>query len=104
MNYDHFTSEKGHEVIANGWKSAGITGAVGGGLSNLASSDPFVAIDPLECSSMLPLIENKNINQFAIPSFVTYSDDCDDDDEDEWYIDGSTIRNIFEIVDDDTDI
>ena len=29
--YDHFTSERGHEVIANGWKSAGITGAVGEG-------------------------------------------------------------------------
>ena len=52
--YDHFTSEKGHEVIANGWKSAGITGAVGGGLSNLASSDPFAAIDPLERSSSSP--------------------------------------------------
>ena len=89
--YDHFTSEK-----ANGWKSAGITGAVEGGLSNLASLDPFAAIDPLERSSMLPLIENKNIDQFARPSFVTYSDDCDDDNEDEWYIDGSPIRNIFE--------
>ena len=65
-----------------------------------------------------PLIENKNIDQFAIPSFVTYSDDCDDDDEDEWCIDGSPIRNnedewcidgspirnIFEIFDDDTGV
>ena len=49
-------------------------------------------------------ISVKNIVQFAIPSFVTYSDDCDDDDEDEWYIDGSPIRNIFEIFDDDTGI
>ena len=52
--YDHFPSEKGHGVIANGWNSAGITGAVEGGLPNLASSHPFAAIDPLERSSMLP--------------------------------------------------
>ena len=45
---------------------------------------------------MPTMIENGNIDQFDISSFVTYSDDGDDDEE-EWDIEGSPIRNIFDI-------
>ena len=50
----------------NGWKTAGITGAIDGGLMNLQSSDPFAAIDPLEYGSTVPLIENEDLDQFNI--------------------------------------
>ena len=98
--YYYLTSEKGHEVIANGWKSAGIIGAIEGGLLNLANLDPFAAIDPLEHSSVPPLIENGNLDQVDISSFVTYSDDGDVDEESR-DIEGNQTKNIFEIIADD---
>ena len=52
--YKYLTSEKGNDVIGNGWKSAGITGAIEGGLVNLESLDPFGAIDPLEHGNKIP--------------------------------------------------
>ena len=64
--YIYLTSEKGHDVRGNGWKTAGITGAIDGGLVNLQSSDPFAAIDPLEYGSTVPLIENEDLDQFNI--------------------------------------
>ena len=60
--------------------------------------DPFAAIDPLEHGSTVPLIENGNLDQFDISSFVTYYSDEDDDDE--WDIEGNPIRNIFAIIED----
>ena len=87
-----------YDVIGNGWKSAGITGAIEGGLVNLECLDPFAAIDPLEHGSTVPLIENGNLDQFDISSFVTYYSDEDDDDE--WDIEGNPTRNIFAIIED----
>ena len=47
---------------------------------NLESLDPFGAIDPLEHGSTVPLIENGNLDQFDISSFMTsYSNEDDDD-------------------------
>ena len=88
--YNYLTSEKG--------KSAGIAGAIEGGLVNLESLDPFVAIDFLEHGSPVSLIENRNLDQFDTSSFVTYY--SNDDDHDEWDIEGNPIRNIFEIIED----
>ena len=96
--YNYQTSEKGHDVIGNSWKSARITGAIEGGLVNLGSLDPFAAIDPLEHGSTVPLIENGNLDQFDISSFVTYYPNEDDDHECD--IEGNPIRNIFEITED----
>ena len=65
---------------------------------NLESLDPFAAIDPLEHGSKVPLIENGNLDQFDISSFLTYYSHEDDDDE--WDIEGNPIRNILEIIED----
>ena len=45
--YNHITSEKGSEIIINGWKRSGIYDAVKNGSSSLPSIDPFNEIDPL---------------------------------------------------------
>ena len=93
--YNYLTFEKGHDVIGNGWKSARITGAIEGGVVNLESLDLFAGIDPIEHGSTVPLIENGNLDQFDISSFVTYYSNEDDDDE--WDIEGNPIRNIFHL-------
>ena len=81
---NYLTSEKGYDVIRKGW--------------NLEILDPFAAIDPLEHGSTFPLIENGNLDQFDISSFVIcYSNE---DDYDEGDIEGNLIRNIFEIIED----
>ena len=85
-------------MIENGWKSAGITGAIERGLVNLESLDPFAATDRLEHGSTVPLTENGNLDQFDISSFVTYYPNEDDDHECD--IEGNPIRNIFEIIED----
>ena len=94
---NYLTSEKGYDVIRKGWKSAGLTGAIEVWV-NLEILDPFAAIDPLEHGSTFPLIENGNLDQFDISSFVIcYSNE---DDYDEGDIEGNLIRNIFEIIED----
>ena len=69
--YNYLTSEKGQDVIENGRKSAGITGAIEGGLVNLESLYPLAAIDHLEHRSTVPLIENGNLDQFDISSGIS---------------------------------
>ena len=46
--YNYLTSEKGQEVIANGWRSAGITEAISVRSQGLSSLDPFQSIHPLD--------------------------------------------------------
>ena len=83
-------------MIENGWKSAGIIGTKEGGLVNFEILDPFAAIYPLQHGSTVPLIENGNLDQFDISSFVTsYSNE---DDDYEWDIERNPIRNMFEII------
>ena len=83
-------------MTRNSWKSAGITKAIEEDLVNLESLDPFETIITLEHGSTVPLIKNGNIDQFDISSFVTYYSNEDDDDE--WVIEGNPIRNICEII------
>ena len=45
--YNHITSEKGSEIIINGWKRSGIYDAVKNGSSSLPSIEPFYEIAPL---------------------------------------------------------
>ena len=45
--YNHIMSEKGSEIIINGWKRSGIYDAAKNGSSSLPSIDPFNEIDPL---------------------------------------------------------
>ena len=57
--YNKITSENGSSVIINGWKAAGIYGAIKAESSGLQSIDPFEDISPLvtqhdESESFLP--------------------------------------------------
>ena len=45
--FNHFTSEAGRKIVANGWKAAGITNAISKGVKGLPMLDPFHSIDPL---------------------------------------------------------
>ena len=63
---------------------------------NSESLDPFAAIDPLEDGSTVPLIENGNLYQFDISSFVTYY--SNEDDGDKWDINRNAIKMSFKIV------
>ena len=45
--YNHLTTSKGKEIIDNGWKAAGISGALELGSSKMPSIDPFHDIDPM---------------------------------------------------------
>ena len=45
--YDYMTSEEGHQIISNGWKTAFITEAIEQGAKDLRSLDPFFDIDLL---------------------------------------------------------
>ena len=102
--YNYLTSEKGQEVIANGWRSAGITEAISVGSQGLPSLDPFHHVDPLdeETSSF----EAAVTTGAGIENFVTPKESFQSDSEDEWEPDGETDdnsveRNIFEILEDD---
>ena len=52
--FDEMTTNKGNEIIENGWLSSGITDAINLGLENLPSLDPFDELDP-----MMKEIENE---------------------------------------------
>ena len=45
--FNLMTTNKGNEVIRNGWLSSGITDAIRLGLKNLPSLDPFDELDPM---------------------------------------------------------
>ena len=45
--YDYMTSEEGHQIISNDWKTAFITEAIEQGAKDLRSLDPFFDIDLL---------------------------------------------------------
>ena len=63
--YNYLTSEKGRDVIANGWKAAGITNAITLGSSLLENLDPFAELDPLETSVVLSAPNFYNANSVA---------------------------------------
>ena len=45
--FNHMTSPAGRAISLTGWEVAGITEAVGNGISGVPSLDPFQDIDPL---------------------------------------------------------
>ena len=45
--YNHMTTDKGFNIIKNGWKAAGTTNAIRLGLNDLPSVDPFDEMDPM---------------------------------------------------------
>ena len=97
--YNHFTSQAGREVIANGWKAAGITDAIEKGSASLEPLDPFSQIDPL----FQPDDEELFTRNPTYPT-IEPSTNPDSDDDDEWIHDGDSAdedRNIFDIFDDE---
>ena len=46
--YDYLISQKGAEIIFNGWQSSGITEAIVKDTKDLKNLDLFVSVDPLE--------------------------------------------------------
>ena len=100
--YDYLTSEKGAEIISNGWHASTISEAITKGSAELESLDPYSAIDPLDDDKINVLPPNDaSISNETMRYFVSRcetSDDSDDDWEDE---NGSHISNIFDILDDE---
>ena len=58
--YNHMSTAEGKEIVANGWKKAGIFDAIKLGSSGLPSLDPFADICPLIES--LQLRENLSLS------------------------------------------
>ena len=112
--YDFLTSQKGKDIIVNGWKAEGITQAVESGSNRLPYLDPFEEIDPMDYDG----VSLKHSGQSAFEAVdCDYATCCQsgeldehnsNDEEEEYYNptvedspeeEGS--RNIFEIIDDE---
>ena len=65
--YNHMTTNKGCDIIKNGWKAAGITDAIRLGLNNLPSVDPFDEMD----SMLQPSTASADQNQLVAISRIT---------------------------------
>ena len=64
--YNRMTSKDGRNVIANGWKAAGIIEAISNSLIGLENLDPFGSLDLLVQSSGAIIDQSKqevNLNQ-----------------------------------------
>ena len=95
--YNNFTSTVGKEIIANGWKAAGITDTIKNGSSSLDPIDPFPTIEPLEQPAYYEIFGRQRTH----PTESSTNFECDD--EDEWVFEDSLTedRNIFDIFDDE---
>ena len=104
--YDDMATPKGKDVIANGWKSSGITETLERGKNDFDNLDPFSDIEPLVDSTPHSTDTGQQILSAAEIEMIGYqrSDFNDDDDEKEIWEDpneGDSIdRNIFDILDD----
>ena len=56
--YDYLTSQKGAEIIFNGWQSSDITEAIVKGTKDLQNLDPFVSADPLELDDTIDCLQD----------------------------------------------
>lgn len=83
--YNEMTSVKGKEIIASGWRSAGITDAIRLGTKELPPIDPFHDIDPLvfggEKSNQLQSICNLSLEEKKIGYSRTETSESDSEDE-----------------------
>ena len=105
--YKNLTSAKGRDIVANGWKAAGITNAITLGSSLLENLGPFAELDPLDTSVDLSASNPYNASSVAskaeLGCFITPKEVLlDDSDEDEWNLGNEDDRNIFGIIDDES--
>ena len=102
--FNFFTSSEG-EIIANGWKQAGITSAVSKGLNGLEILDPFQSIDPLADLQQSVDQSDRLIDPEEQSYFVSSRQENDEDDEsDEEWVEketGKEMRSIFDIFEDE---
>ena len=103
------TTPKGKDVIANGWKSSGITEALERGKNDFGDIDPFSDIEPLVDSTPHSTDVGQQIPSATEIEMIGYlgSDFNDDDHEKQIWEDpnegDSKDRNIFDILDDEND-
>ena len=86
--FNHMTSPAGRAVSLKGWEVAGITEAVGNGISGLSSLDSFHDIDPL---SFTPVATEENnletVNRKQREMYLSEESMGVDDSEDEEWVD-----------------
>ena len=80
--YDEIASEKGKEIVLNGWKAAGILDAVKMGSAKLKCLDPFNDIDPLGGDS----ISFEDDIQFPKEGNLNVNERCESDSDDEYVL------------------
>ena len=104
--YNDMTSGKGKDVIANGWKSAGMMEALKSGQNGIGNLDPFGDIDPLmervSLSSDDVLVSSAEIKENGYERVERENDDEDDEIWDDLNGDFPG-KNIFDILDDELD-
>ena len=98
------TTDKGCDIIKNGWKAVGITNAIHLGLNNLPSVDLFNEMDPMLQASTA----SADQNQLVAISRVTLheiqmrypnpSEDNSEEDDSEWE-DSQQQRGAFDLFD-----
>ena len=99
------TSPAGRAVSLKGWKVAGITEAVGNGISGLPSLDPLHDIDPL---SFTPVATEENdlatVNREQREMYLSEeSMGIDDSDDEEWVDGDGNAFNFIEIDEEEDD-
>ena len=103
--FNLFTSPEGGEIIANGWKQAGITSAVSKELNGLESLDLFKSIDPLADLQESVDQSDRLIDLEEQSYFVRDRQENDEDDEsDEEWVEketGEERRSIFDIFEEE---
>ena len=83
------STDEGKEIVANGWKKAGIFDTIKVGSSGLPSLDPFADICPLV--EFLQLRENLSLStlfQGELDCFREKIEESEDDSKSEWEPDG----------------
>ena len=96
---------EGGEIIANGWKQAGITSVVSKGLNSLESLNPFESIDPLADLQESVDQSDRLIDPEEKSYFASARQENDEDDEsDEECVEketGEEMRSIFDIFEEE---
>jgi len=90
--YDELTSDKGRNVVVNGWRASGILEAVEIGSVNLQSLDPFQDIDPTENLAEL----SDMFYDYPEKNHGDVNERYETDSEDEYFIDED--RSAFDCI------
>ena len=98
--FNYFTSQKGREIISNGWKAACISEALSSGSLGLDPLDLFQAADPLTTEKSNTETYMPSRTDGNIKFFVNHKNQGEDNKEGGWVINGEEVKNIFDVADD----